>query len=197
MAASGRNPFELAHVRPYERAVLSAPGPCVLFASPGALQGGLSLEAFHAWAGDARNLVLFPTHCIKGTLGERLLSGAASVIVPRPRAPPPTAAASSLGLQWDCSGDHDAPPAGGGGGSAVVAGMAWTQPASQWRDHHDDGVGRQASMRADEVSVPVACACKQVSFSAHADAKGNPRRATTRTRCPPTPAHPLLRARPI
>jgi hypothetical protein len=37
-------------------------GPCVLFATPGMLHGGTSLEVFKAWAGDARNAVLLPSH---------------------------------------------------------------------------------------------------------------------------------------
>ena len=35
-------------------------GPCVLFATPGMLHGGASLEAFKAWAGNPLNLVILP-----------------------------------------------------------------------------------------------------------------------------------------
>jgi hypothetical protein len=35
----------------------AAEQPCVLFASPGMLQGGLALDVFRAWAPDARNAV--------------------------------------------------------------------------------------------------------------------------------------------
>ena len=35
-------------------------GPCVLFATPGMLHGGTSLEAFKAWADNPLNLVILP-----------------------------------------------------------------------------------------------------------------------------------------
>jgi hypothetical protein len=37
-------------------------GPCVLFATPGMLHGGTSLEVFKAWAPSDRNLVLLPSY---------------------------------------------------------------------------------------------------------------------------------------
>ncbi len=48
----------------------------MLFATPGMLHGGASLEAFRAWAGSAANLVLLPGYCVAGTLGARLQTGA-------------------------------------------------------------------------------------------------------------------------
>lgn len=36
--------------------------PCVLFATPGMLHGGTSLEVFKAWAPDPKNLVLLPSY---------------------------------------------------------------------------------------------------------------------------------------
>eukprot|EP00775_Hariotina_reticulata_P005494 gene5494-5729_t len=50
-------------------------GPCVLFATPGMLHGGTSLEVFKAWAPSDRNLVLLPSYQVAGTLGRRLLAG--------------------------------------------------------------------------------------------------------------------------
>lgn len=47
----------------------------MLFATPGMLHGGTSLEVFKAWAGDARNTVLLPSHQVGGSLGQRLMSG--------------------------------------------------------------------------------------------------------------------------
>jgi len=35
-------------------------GPCVLFATPGMLTGGVSLEVFKQWAPDPKNLVVLP-----------------------------------------------------------------------------------------------------------------------------------------
>jgi integrator complex subunit 11 len=109
----GYNPFAFRHVRPFERALLSAPGPCVLFATSGMMTAGMALEAFRHWAGDVKNLVLFPSFCVRGTLGHTLLHGAKEVVV-------------------------DAP------------------------------AGEEPSTRR----LTVACTVKQISFSAHADAKG-------------------------
>jgi integrator complex subunit 11 len=52
----------------------SAPGPCVLFATPGMLQGGISLQTFKQWAGDTHNLVLMPGMCAAGTIGSKLMA---------------------------------------------------------------------------------------------------------------------------
>lgn len=106
-------PAVLKHVAPFSRAHLDAPGPCVLFATPGMLHAGVALQAFRCWAGDSRNMVLFPTHCIRGTLGHRLLMGAKEVSVSAP----------------------------------------------------------SGSVQS-KVTLNVACNVRQLSFSAHADAKG-------------------------
>ena len=71
----------LQHVMPFASPVLNASGSCVLVATPGMLHAGASLDAFRFWASDSRNLVLFTSHCIRGTLGHRLLQGATSVNV--------------------------------------------------------------------------------------------------------------------
>lgn len=60
---------------------MNAPGPCVLFATPGMLHGGTSLDAFEAWAGGANNLVVLPGYQVAGTLGGRLQAGQRQVMV--------------------------------------------------------------------------------------------------------------------
>ena len=45
--------------------ILSPQGPCVLFATPGMLHGGASLEAFKAWAGGPLNLVILPGYQVR------------------------------------------------------------------------------------------------------------------------------------
>jgi hypothetical protein len=55
-------------------------GPCVLFATPGMLHGGTSLEVFKAWAPDPNNLVLLPSYQV-GTRTSRTLTG---LLTPRP-----------------------------------------------------------------------------------------------------------------
>lgn len=40
--------------------MINAPGPCVLFATPGMLTGGFSLEVFKQWAPCEQNLIALP-----------------------------------------------------------------------------------------------------------------------------------------
>lgn len=47
-------------VIPFERSKIDAPGPCVLFATPGMLSGGLSLEVFKHWAPSESNMIILP-----------------------------------------------------------------------------------------------------------------------------------------
>lgn len=70
-----RNTFDFKHVSPFERSQIDAPGPCVLFASPGMLTGGLSLEVFKHWAPFEQNMVVVPGYCVPGTVGHKLMSG--------------------------------------------------------------------------------------------------------------------------
>lgn len=48
----------------FDRSLINAPGPCVLFATPGMISGGFSLEVFKQWAPDAGNLVTLPGYVI-------------------------------------------------------------------------------------------------------------------------------------
>lgn len=43
--------------------MIDAPGPCVLFATPGMISGGFSLEVFKRWAPYETNLVTLPGYC--------------------------------------------------------------------------------------------------------------------------------------
>jgi len=47
-------------VTQFERSKIDAPGPCVLFATPGMLSGGLSLEVFKHWAPSEGNMIVLP-----------------------------------------------------------------------------------------------------------------------------------------
>lgn len=47
-------------VQNFERSMIDAPGPCVLFATPGMISGGFSLEVFKHWAPSEKNLVTLP-----------------------------------------------------------------------------------------------------------------------------------------
>eukprot|EP00053_Salpingoeca_punica_P011156 m.99812 g.99812 ORF g.99812 m.99812 type:complete len:609 (-) comp15603_c0_seq1:155-1981(-) len=70
-----RNMFEFAHIKPFERAYADAPGPMVLFATPGMLHAGLSLHVFKKWAPDPKNMVILPGYCVAGTVGAKVLAG--------------------------------------------------------------------------------------------------------------------------
>ena len=39
---------------------MNQPGPMVVFATPGMLHSGMSLQIFKAWAGDPLNMVIMP-----------------------------------------------------------------------------------------------------------------------------------------
>lgn len=70
-----RNAFDFKHVCSFDRSLINAPGPCVLFATPGMISGGFSLEVFKQWAPYERNLVTLPGYCVAGTIGHKLMSG--------------------------------------------------------------------------------------------------------------------------
>jgi integrator complex subunit 11 len=50
-------------------------GPMLMFATPGNLSTGVSLDIFRAWCGEARNVVVVPGFCFSNTLAARLLAG--------------------------------------------------------------------------------------------------------------------------
>jgi integrator complex subunit 11 len=70
-----RNLFDFRNIKPFERHQIDAPGPMVLFATPGMLHSGLSLDVFKKWAGSELNLVVIPGYCVVGTVGNKLLTG--------------------------------------------------------------------------------------------------------------------------
>ncbi|KAK7274137.1 hypothetical protein RIF29_15214 [Crotalaria pallida] len=77
---SKHNAFDFKNVHNFERSMIDAPGPCVLFATPGMISGGFSLEVFKHWAPSENNLVTLPGYCVPGTVGHKLMSGKPSKI---------------------------------------------------------------------------------------------------------------------
>lgn len=49
-------------------------GPCVVMASPGMMQSGLSRELFETWCGEPKNGVIIAGYCVEGTLAKTVLS---------------------------------------------------------------------------------------------------------------------------
>ena len=69
------NAFDFKHIQAFDRDDFTKPGPMVLFATPGMLHAGMSLEAFKYWAPDPKNLLIIPGYCVVGTVGSRMTSG--------------------------------------------------------------------------------------------------------------------------
>ncbi|XP_031122846.1 cleavage and polyadenylation specificity factor subunit 3-II [Ipomoea triloba] len=69
-----RNAFDFKNVCSFDRSLINASGPCVLFATPGMISGGFSLEVFKQWAPCEENLITLPGYCVAGTIGHRLMS---------------------------------------------------------------------------------------------------------------------------
>ena len=68
--------FDFRYIRPLDqKASLDALGPAVLFATPGMLHSGFSLEVFTKWCTSKANLVVFTGYCAPGTPGDELISG--------------------------------------------------------------------------------------------------------------------------
>uniref|UniRef100_A0A3Q1LR05 Integrator complex subunit 11 n=1 Tax=Bos taurus TaxID=9913 RepID=A0A3Q1LR05_BOVIN len=70
-----RNMFEFKHIKAFDRAFADSPGPMVVFATPGMLHAGQSLQIFRKWAGNEKNMVIMPGYCVQGTVGHKILSG--------------------------------------------------------------------------------------------------------------------------
>ncbi|XP_028514027.1 integrator complex subunit 11 isoform X2 [Exaiptasia diaphana] len=70
-----RNMFEFEHIKAFDRSYIDQPGPMVVFATPGMLHAGLSLQIFKKWASNENNMVVIPGYCVAGTVGHKVLAG--------------------------------------------------------------------------------------------------------------------------
>lgn len=68
------NPFKLSQVRNMMKSDFDAVGACVVMASPGFLQNGVSRHLFERWCDDERNGVIIAGYTVEGTLAHQLLS---------------------------------------------------------------------------------------------------------------------------
>lgn len=73
------NMFDFKHIKAFERAYADKAGPMVLFATPGMLHAGMSLEVFKKWCGSELNMCILPGYCVAGTVGNKILSGSKRV----------------------------------------------------------------------------------------------------------------------
>lgn len=74
-----RNMFDFKHIKPFDRQYIDNPGPMVVFATPGMLHAGLSLQIFKKWAPNELNMVILPGFCVQGTVGHKILNGAKKI----------------------------------------------------------------------------------------------------------------------
>ncbi|KAL3317877.1 Cleavage and polyadenylation specificity factor subunit 3 [Cichlidogyrus casuarinus] len=72
---ANNNPFVFRHISNLKSIDhFDDSGPCVIMASPGMLQSGLSRELFESWCTDTRNGVIIAGYCVEGTLAKQILS---------------------------------------------------------------------------------------------------------------------------
>lgn len=70
------NPFHFSHIENMGNSemLIQIPPPCVVMASPGMLQSGVSRQLFERWCEDERNGVVLAGYSVEGTLAKKLLS---------------------------------------------------------------------------------------------------------------------------
>ncbi|KAF8067260.1 CPSF73-II [Scenedesmus sp. PABB004] len=133
-------------VLPWSAELTHAPGPCVLFATPGMLQGGTSLEVFKAWAPCANNLVLLPSYQARRRCArQRRRRSAAAAAAPAAPVAPLTA-----------------PVVAGAAAAGQVAGTLGRKLM----------LGQRKGLVVDKAPLDVNCKVYYATVSAHADAKG-------------------------
>ncbi|PWV11053.1 putative cleavage and polyadenylation specificity factor subunit [Trypanosoma cruzi] len=81
--ANHRNPFVFKYIHSLmETRSFEDTGPCVVLASPGMLQSGISLELFERWCGDRRNGIIIAGYCVDGTIAKDILTKPKEVTKP-------------------------------------------------------------------------------------------------------------------
>eukprot|EP00560_Eucampia_antarctica_P005564 CAMPEP_0197842840 /NCGR_PEP_ID=MMETSP1437-20131217/46971_1 /TAXON_ID=49252 ORGANISM="Eucampia antarctica, Strain CCMP1452" /NCGR_SAMPLE_ID=MMETSP1437 /ASSEMBLY_ACC=CAM_ASM_001096 /LENGTH=764 /DNA_ID=CAMNT_0043452779 /DNA_START=229 /DNA_END=2523 /DNA_ORIENTATION=- len=71
------NPFSFQFIRNLKSIDVNAfddRGPCVVFASPGMLQSGVSRQLFDRWAADSKNGVLIAGYAVENTLAKEIMN---------------------------------------------------------------------------------------------------------------------------
>ncbi|XP_026478792.1 integrator complex subunit 11 [Ctenocephalides felis] len=74
-----RNMFDFKHIKPFDKSYIDNPGAMVVFATPGMLHAGLSLQIFKKWAPFENNMIIMPGYCVQGTVGHKILNGEKTV----------------------------------------------------------------------------------------------------------------------
>lgn len=75
------NPFVFKHISNLKNMdQFEDVGPCVVMASPGMMQSGLSRQLFEAWCTDKRNGVIVAGYCVEGTLAKHILTEPSDIV---------------------------------------------------------------------------------------------------------------------
>ena len=69
------NVFDFKFVKQTDKVLIEENKPMVIFATPGMLHGGFSLNIFKKIAPNSKNSVIIPGYCSAGTVGNRILAG--------------------------------------------------------------------------------------------------------------------------
>ena len=79
----GINPFQsdhFIHIKDHTaRQEVFQGGPCIILATSGMLEGGPAIAYFKEMASDKRNMIIFVSYQIEGTLGRRLQKGSVNI----------------------------------------------------------------------------------------------------------------------
>ncbi|KAL2477604.1 Cleavage and polyadenylation specificity factor subunit 3-I [Forsythia ovata] len=69
------NPFDFKHIFPLKSIdEFNDTGPCVVMATPGGLQSGLSRQLFDKWCSDRKNACVIPGYVVEGTLAKTIIN---------------------------------------------------------------------------------------------------------------------------
>ena len=75
------NPFCFKHISTIKSVEqFDDVGPCVMFASPGMLQSGLSRELLELWCPSKKNGVIIAGYCVEGTLARQILAEPSEIV---------------------------------------------------------------------------------------------------------------------
>lgn len=67
--------FDFSSILQFNKYMIGDDEPKVVFASPGMLHSGLSLDIFKEWCEDPLNTIIIPGYCVQGTIGAKLIAG--------------------------------------------------------------------------------------------------------------------------
>ena len=74
------NPFKLNFIKNMQRTDFDTVGACVVMASPGFMQTGVSRHLFERWCDDDRNGVVIAGYTVEGTLAHDLLNNPKEIV---------------------------------------------------------------------------------------------------------------------